>query len=284
MIDFNLARSIGKNIRLVVCDLDGTLLNERFDISCENLKAIRRAQEKGIFVTICTGRIYRMTEYYVKLMDLRGPLVNANGACIVDSSLEKTIWERTLDYYQVKDLLEFCRDIGMDYGVLGREGGAYSLNSTRVNRILGYNDIARSHGEREIPVSVLDSDHECVKNMKIYKILIQQVREGQLDQIRSFIDEHTDLGYTSSEPGLLDVSARGISKGDGVRKLAALMDIPLEQTCAFGDYENDKSMFSVAGLSIAMENSSQSVKSSAMIVTRSNREDGVAYGLNKYIL
>lgn len=284
MISRKHARAIGSRVKLVVCDMDGTLLNERHDISAEDLAAIRRAKEKGVFVTLCSGRIFSMLEHYVNLTGIRGPLIAANGAHIVDTVSGETLWEKPMDQEEAIRLLDFCRDMGMDYSVLAREACAFSSNSIRVQRFLRYNQIACSKGEREIPMRIFDSSHACVRHMKIDKILIQQLRAGHFEQAQQFIRSHTDFRYTSSEPGLLDVSASGVTKGEGVRRLAHTLGIPLEQICAFGNYENDISMFSVVGLPVAMENSSPGAMASALAVTRSNEESGVAWGLYEYIL
>lgn len=278
------ARDIGSRVKLVVCDLDGTLLNERHEISAEDLAAIRQVNEKGVFVTVCSGRIVPMLEHYVKLIGIRGPLVAANGGHIIDAVSGETLWEKPLDHEEVIRLLDFCRDAGMDYGVLTREGCVFSSNSVRVERFLRYNQIVRENGGREIPIQVFDYDHSCIRQMKIDKILVQQLRAGHFEQARRFISMRTNFWQTSSEPGLVEVSSPGITKGEGVRRLARIMNIPLEQTCAFGNYENDISMFSVVGLSIAMENSSPGAKASAMAMTRSNEASGVAWGLRDYIL
>lgn len=66
--------------------------------------------------------------------------------------------------------------------------------------------------------------------------------------------------------------------------MAQMMKIPLEQTCAFGNYDNDISMFSVVGLAIAMANSSPGAKARAAVITKSNQESGVGWGLRHYIL
>jgi Cof subfamily protein (haloacid dehalogenase superfamily) len=278
------AREIGRRIKLVVCDLDGTLLNARHQISAGDLAAIRLANEKGIFVTVCSGRIVSMLEYYAKSVEIRGPLIAANGGHIIDTVSWKTLWEKPMDPEGVLGLLDFCRNIGMDYGVLSRQGCFFSPNSVRIQRFYRYNQIASGKGEREIPIGVIGNSHAFVREMKIDKVLIQQLKMDQLEQAQQFISRHTDFWYTSSEPGLLDVSAPGITKGEGVRRLAQIMNIPLEQTCAFGNYENDISMFSVVGLPIAMGNSSTGAKASALVVTRSNEAGGVGWGLRTYLL
>ncbi len=278
------ARVIGSRVKLVVCDLDGTLLNGKHEISLNDQAAIREADKKGVFVTLCTGRIFPMLEHYVNLTGIRGPLIAANGAHIVNTVTGKTLWEKPVDNEDAIHLLDFCRDAGMDYSVLAREGCIFSSNSIRVKRFQIYNQIARSKGEKEIPMRVFGSSHNCIEHMKIDKILVQELVQGQFEEAQQFIRENTDLWYTSSEPGLLDVSAPGVTKGEGVRRLADILGIPLAQTCAFGNYDNDISMFSVVGLPIAMSNSSQGAMECALVVTQSNEESGVAVGLLEYIL
>lgn len=284
MVISNEGRKIGKEIKLVVCDLDGTLLNERHEISNDDLAAIEQARKQGIFVTVCSGRIVSMLEHYIKTIGICGPLIAANGGHIIDTVSRKTLWEKTLKGEEVIPLLDYCRRAGMDYGVLAREGCFFSDNSIRVQRLYRYNQIARAKGEREIPIGFFSNDHNCVRDLKIDKILIQQLQPGQFEQARQYVTTHTEFGYTSSEHGLLEVSAPGISKGKGVRRLAQMMKIPLEQTCAFGNYDNDISMFSVVGLAIAMANSSPGAKARAAVITKSNQESGVGWGLRHYIL
>lgn len=284
MTNRTIVREIGKHVKLVVCDLDGTLLNKHHEISEEDLAAIDQASKKGIFVTVCSGRIVPMLEHYIKLSGIRGPLIAANGGHIIDTVSQKTLWEKPIEGEEVIPLLDFCRSADMDYGVLTRDGCFFSPNSIRVQRLYRYNQIASEQGERIIPIDFFGNNHNCVRGMKIDKILVQELQAGQFEQARQFITTHTKLWYTSSESGLLDISAPDVTKGEGVRRLAQMMNIPLKQTCAFGNYENDISMFSVVGLAIAMENSSPAAKASAMTVTKSNMESGVGWGIRNYIL
>ena len=284
LVNESKGREFRKKIKLVVCDLDGTLLNERHEISEENIEAIEQARRQGVYITVCSGRIVSMLEHYIKPIGIRGPLIAANGGHIIDTVSHETLWEKTLKGEEVIPILDYCRYAGLDYGVLAREACFFSDNSIRVQRFYRYNQLAREKGEREIPIEFFEKDHDCVRKMKIDKVLIQQLRPGQFEQAKRFITTHTKLGYTSSEHGLLEVSAPGISKGEGVRRLAQMMKIPLEQTCAFGNYENDISMFSVVGLAIAMANSSPGAKAKATVMTKSNNESGVGWGLRNYIL
>ena len=92
------------------------------------------------------------------------------------------------------------------------------------------------------------------------------------------------LSYTSSEPGLLDVSAPGVDKGEGVRHLARLLGLEKQKIAVFGDFLNDIPLFDQAGLPIAMGNGDEITKAHALAITASNDEDGVARAIRRYIL
>ncbi|MDR1597290.1 MAG: HAD hydrolase family protein, partial [Treponema sp.] len=78
-------RKAGQEIRLIVCDLDGTLLNSKKSISPANINAAKMARERDIFVTICSGRIHTMLEAYSRTLSVEGPLIAVNGAVVIDT-------------------------------------------------------------------------------------------------------------------------------------------------------------------------------------------------------
>lgn len=275
---------LGRRIRLIVCDLDGTLLDSRKRISGASLAAIGKAREKGVFVTICSGRVHQMLYAYSRELGIRGPLAAANGAVILDTRGGEMLYRKIIDPAVALPLLRFCEQNGMDYAALAAKGCYFSRGSARIRRFEQYNLIAAADGVPPAPLSFFDGDHGPALSDEIYKILIYELREERARAARDFIKSCGGLGWTSSEKGLLDVSAAGVSKGDAVRRLAAMLDIPLRQVCVFGDYCNDISMMEAAGLPIAMGNAHQTVKNAALAVTAGNDEDGVARGIEEYIL
>lgn len=275
---------LGQRIRLIVCDLDGTLLDSCKQISRASLAAIEKAREKGVFVTICSGRVHQMLYAYSRELDIRGPLVAANGAVVLDTRNGEMLYRKIIDPAAALPLLEFCEQNKMDYAALAESGNYFSSDSARIWRFEQYNRIAEAAGFPPARLYSFDGGHGQVLSDEIYKILIYELREERENAARGFIGGCGGLGLTSSEKGLLDVSAAGVSKGDAVRRLAAALDIPLQQVCVFGDYFNDISMMRAAGLSIAMGNAHQEVKEAALAVTTSNDEDGVARAIEEYIL
>lgn len=293
-------REAGRNIRLIICDLDGTLLNSRKLISPENLAAVREAQSRGIFVTICSGRVHPMLEAYSRTLNIQGPLIAANGGVIFDTRNGKILYRNLADGEKIYHLLRFCLEHGMDHIVVTSRACWYSENSRRIRRFEQYNDIARADKLRPIPLrrfgaakddaakddaAATDGDdyREALKD-DIYKVLISGLSSKEQIMIEAYIRSAGGLSNTSSEPDLLDVSAEGVNKGDGVRILAEHLGLVKEQICVFGDYWNDIPMLEAAGLPIAMDNGDSRVKASALAITGSNDEDGVASAIRKYIL
>lgn len=274
----------GRAIKLIVCDMDGTLLDSRKQISRVSLTAMEKAREKGIFTTICSGRVHSMLAAYSRQLKIEGPLIAANGAVIFDTLNDKILFQKTIEPKAARDLLMFCGQNGMDYSLLASKNCFFSRNSVRIRRFEQYNNIARTDGLPEIPLRFFSDDYSEALSDDIYKILVYELHEGQKKQTEDYLHKHRELAWTSSEEGLVDVSANGVSKGEGVRKLARMLGLSASEICVFGDYFNDISMMEQAGLPIAMGNAHKSVKKAALAVTASNDEDGVALGIEKYIL
>lgn len=265
-------------MQLAVCDMDGTLLNSQKEFSAKTVETMQRATRSGLYVTLCSGRVYAMLESYWRGAGIAGPIIAANGAHIVDTTTGKTLWEAVIDPQEAVLLLDFCRGAGMDYSALCEDGCYFSPISVRRERFEQYNQIAVAAGCQPIPLFTLKDpeDHRWFLQKKTHKILIYELRPGELEAGRRFIDGRAAMDYTSSEPGLLDISARGVSKGEGLLRLARLMGIPRENTCAFGDFENDIPMFEAAGYAVAMGNGSAAAKAAAHRITGTNDQDGVA--------
>lgn len=276
--------ALGRTIKLIVCDMDGTLLDSRKQISRVSLATLEKAREKGIFTTICSGRVHTMLSFYSNQLEIEGPLIAANGAAIYDNRNDKILFQKTIEPEAAQALLMFCGQNGMDYSLLTATSCFFSRNSIRIRRFEQYNSLARADGLPEIPLRFFSADYNEALSNDIYKILVYELQEGQKKQTEAYLEQHPELTWTSSEEGLLDISAKGVNKGEGVRKLARILGISAGEVCVFGDYCNDIPMMEQAGLPIAMGNAHESVKKAALAVTASNDEDGVARGIEKYIL
>jgi Cof subfamily protein (haloacid dehalogenase superfamily) len=282
MVDEEALRKAGRAVRLIVCDLDGTLLNNRKAISQENLAALREAQAKGIRVSLCSGRVPAMLEAYTRRLGIQGPVITANGAVIFDTRTGEIPYGKYAEPEQVYPLLRFCIAEGLDTVVVSSHGCAYTPGSKRIARFEQYNEIAL---QDNLPgLSLRPLDPAAALEGSIYKVLISGLSGETQERVAKRILSLGSLSVTSSEAGLLDIGAWGISKGAGLRLLADILGIKQQEICVMGDYLNDIPMLQGAGLAIAMGNAADPVKAQAMAVTASNEEDGVAQGIGRFIL
>ena len=280
----DLLLAIGKKIKLIVCDLDGTLLNSKKTIPPANMAAIRAARERGICVTICTGRIPEMSDTFAQLLEINGLYIAVNGAFIVDSRDMSKPYQNYINSEEVRQFLLFCAERGFDHIAATSECCYYSKGSYRIRRLEAYNELAKENNFKQIPLYTFDSDYSEILDMQVYKLMIYNLSEQELDDAKSFLDSLSSMGYTFSEPNLLDIFAKGLNKGTGIQNLARMMDIKKEEVCAFADYDNDIPMFDAAGLSVAMVNGVDALKNQAMLITGTNDQNGVAMAIERYIL
>lgn len=270
-------------VSLIVCDMDGTLFSNNKTVSDVNKAAISMARSHGVRFSICTGRIQPMTEFYLKDLELDTPVITANGAVIWDPVKKSMLWSLPMDNSEALAILKFCREHQLDYCALTMSESYFSPDNIRRQRFEQYNQIATAHGFVPMQLREFDASFDCVKDKLIYKILIYSTDKEEQILSRNFLNALSLTGYTSSEPGLLDVAHEKVNKGYGLSKLAELLNIPSESVCAMGDFENDIPMLEYCGYPVAMENGCDVIKEKADFVTKTNDEHGVAWAINHYL-
>lgn len=274
----------GHKVKLIVSDVDGTLLTSDRRLSNENIAAIKKAKEQDIKFTISTGRVVSMLDYYIKTLEITTPVIAYNGAVAWDPVTKETIYDIPMDKDELYELLDLCKFYKLDYGVMTMGINYFSPNSLRIERYQGYNEFAKSKGMSIMEVGIFDENHSCIDGVKVYKLLVTEKDSKKINVMVDHLQSMKKVAYTFSEPTLLDISERSADKGLGVKKLAEYYGLKAEEVCALGDYDNDISMLSYAGFSVAMGNAQPNVKEHAFYVTASNDENGLAQVIEKYIL
>ena len=277
-------RKLGQNIKMVVSDLDQTLLNSDATFSPENLDAIRAAEAKGIFFTICSGRIFPMLEVYVRALDIQGPVITTNGAAIVDGKTGKLLSKHTIPHEIAVKILDYARERDYDYSALTSQISYFSGNSQRIKRFERYNEIAESDGLKAMRLEYFNGRSYTNIENDILKMLLYQIPAEEFSSVTAFLDSIPEIHFTSSDEGLLDIMAAGTNKGTAVAEVRKFMGLTKEQVCVFGDYINDLAMFEEAGLTVAVANAHEELKSKALYVTDTNDRAGVARALEALIL
>ncbi len=277
-------RKLGQKVRMIVSDLDQTLLNSDATLSPENLAAIRAAEAKGIFVTVCSGRIFSMMEAYARTLDIQGPVITTNGAAIVDGKTGKLLSSHPIPKDAAVKILDYARERDYDHSALTARVSYFSCNSLRIKRFERYNEIAGAGGFEEMRLEYFDGRSYTGINSDVLKMLIYQIPEEDFASLAAFLDSIPEISYTSSDEGLLDIMAAGTNKGAAVAEVRRSLGLEKDQVCVFGDYINDLAMFDEARLTVAMGNAHDELKSKALFVTDTNDRAGVARALEALIL
>lgn len=240
--------------KLVALDMDGTLLNDEKRISRENAEAIAKAAASGITVMMSTGRGIQNIRAYTDELGLTSPIVAVNGAEVWRSPDELHA-RYPLAPDTVRRLIRAGRDKDVWYW-------AYTTNGLMTRS---------SWAEPEWD--------ECVW----LKVGYASENPAKLRELRQWLALDGEIEVTSSNETNLELSPTGITKASGLEQVCRLLGIGLEQTVAVGDGGNDLSMIRAAGLGVAMGNAQEEVKRTALRVTGTNEEHGVAQ-LLQYVM
>lgn len=267
-----------ESIRAIATDLDGTLLTTSHTISPRTERALKQAMQHGIDVIIATGKTAASRELPVTQLGLTTPGVYSQGLVLIDA--DGTIrYQRDMDPAAVQTAIAYTED---DCGcniVVVLEAGTRILT----NRMSTLTDFMTAHHEQA--PTVVESLREAVNGTPVTKIIIERAPdeiEGIRAELAAKLNGAAEL--VRSMPQLLEILPQGASKGDGLRRLLADLNIDPAHVLALGDGENDIEMLQMVGIGVAMGNATAHVKAAADHVTASNDEDGVGLAVEKFVL
>lgn len=278
-------------IKLIVTDLDGTLLNNQKMLSQMTIDTLVEAQKQGIRVVLATGRNYQSLEpIYLKLqMDQfkSGVIIGVNGeeSYYFDENRYEKIasltGENATSILKTLSLMLFNVQIMNDQQI---KNFSYKWLRTAKKMIfnLKHRDMKMSfegYTKHWIEINRCEViTHEVNKvgiaQLNVYMTLMLPI-------IRRLYKNQYEVLKVSR--GWAEIMPKGISKGSGVERVMAHYHILPEEVLVFGDGENDLSMFEVTNHSYAPSNALRSVKKKANYQCLSNEEDGVAKVVAKYL-
>lgn len=263
------------DIRLVLADLDGTLLDEQKQLDSEIIDVAQQLKAKGIALSFASGRNMHIMQDYIDRLQVELPYITNNGAnmfvkkecvyecCIVPEELKDTlsvIVERQIPFIAYSNFVVYPI-------------GSHPALTTFLQRLIGKSEID----------SCEDLDTIC--GQSIFKVVLVHEDEVLMKAVMDHINQHCrETHCVRSEGDVYTVTHASASKGSAVKRLLELTGIAPEQTIVFGDNYNDTSMFAVVKHSVAMENAIEDIKKEATYVTKSNEEHGVSWFLKTYVL
>jgi len=258
--------------QLLIADIDGTLVSGSPEISTELFDAVRGTVERGLRITLASGRNSAEVRWFLDRLELREPYIALGGAyvgspdgtAIQYQALPPGCAQRILDVARRQSLsvlIEFPDEVLF-------EGETIHLRLMDQISASGVREIPRGSFKSEVPPG---------------KMVVIGDEPGLLAVESRLAEWDTNLEYARSLPDFLDITRTAVNKGQALQVLAHSEGIPPEKIVAVGDGWNDRSMFEAAGFSIAMGNSSQRLKEHADLVAPPADEKGFLWVL-EYVL
>jgi len=267
--------------RLIAFDMDGTLLNSHKQIDPETLAAIKRADEEGKIIALSTGRCMPELKDYVDAIPGLKYIIGDSGAYIMEVPTRKVIFKKSIAPEIIQNI--FNQTQGMDILFQIHSDDAIVEKDKQAQMEHYQIGVYRKLFD-EIMLKVDDIREYYRKNHPpVYKFNLfnpDTVQRTKLE--RMFAKLPIQMCY--SEKTSLECSPVGVSKGSGLVKLCEYLNIPIRQTIAVGDADNDLDILRTAGLSVAMGNGNDNVKKIAKVVVSDNDNGGCREAIEKFLL
>lgn len=267
------------NIKLIISDMDGTLLNEKHELSQYTIDILKNVQDKGIGIVLASGRSLKDLDLFGKQLDLyKHPLsgyITLNGLETYNSNKLNITRHSCLGY---KDVLKMNK-ISLDYHVpllLCFENGNYLLNGDSIDQDF-----------------IVDISDFIVTNINEIKLLRKSLLKIVLCASADIIDKmlntldktmYEEYEISRVEKEWVEINPKGIHKGAGVLDYLNYHHVTLDQVIIFGNGENDIDMLKLSSNSVAVENALDRVKRYAAYICQCNIKDGVAHFIEEKVL
>lgn len=270
-------------VRLIVSDIDGTLLPSGGRISPATRDAVRACRERGVEFVVASGRWYpsarEISAGQLGIED--GYMIICNGGAVVRSGGE-VLMEDGLDAAQARYVYDLFQGAGVTMTSYVR-GGIYRM---RISQLHAFRLPERGGYFGGADYAVVDDDGEAFARHGLnhpYKMEAYSDDYALLDRLRAQLLA-AGLSVNSAFPFNLEVMAPNTGKGRATRWLAEYLGVAREEIMAFGDYTNDLPMLESAGIPVAVGNAKEEVRRAARIIAPDCAADGVAKTLQKYVL
>ena len=262
-------------VRLVVSDVDGTLVTSDKQLTEAGIRAVQSLHARGIGFTAVSSRPPFGLRMLVAPLALDLPLGAFNGGAMVKPSLE-VIEQRLVPESAARHSVDLLTEFGVDVWVYTAElwlaRNAAGDYVPRERRTLQAEPTVVADFKPYLPgaAKIVGSSRDFAK-LAACETKMRAALGAQASAVRS-------------QAYYLDVTAPNVDKGTFVEALSQRLGVPGAAVAVLGDMENDLAMFRKAGLSIAMGNANEEVKRQATHVTKSNAEDGFAAAIERYVL
>jgi Cof subfamily protein (haloacid dehalogenase superfamily) len=277
--------------RLIAIDLDGTLFSKHQEVSPANREAVAQAQAAGVVVVPCTGRSWRESFRYLKVVPNLDRGIFNTGAVVAEMQTGRSVDLAAMEPRLVLELVQFLHDlpeavlvfqdrsrVGRDYLICGGELTKESKQWFEFNKI---------ETQRINQPTLHDLQHSLRVSVVAFGEHGFDIERRVGERFGDQVSLHCFAGIADADESksrfMVEVFGAEVNKWRGLKWFASQQGIADEHVAAIGDEVNDIAMLRHAGLGIAMDNAHPAAKEAADRTTLSNAEDGVAHAIEQML-
>lgn len=268
--------------KLVFFDIDGTLTTDSNQIPATTIQAIQQLKEKGMHLVLATGRPPLLIDEISEKLDIHnyiamnGQYIVFEGEVIYANPIAIDLVDQVVDFANArKDGIILCAERELIVNsIVSISSDSLSL---RVLKRLAYLIPERTQMwvmNQVMKKGLKKSDYQ---NEEIYMMNLNVTQQEEIEYAKRFEGLH----FTRANTNSMDIINKGVSKASGVERMLSILNIPAEQTVAFGDGLNDLEMLKFVGTGVAMGNGFAELKAAADYVTATVGDDGIQKALLK---
>ena len=267
-------------ITCIALDLDKTTLDSNGALSSANRQAIEYAIQKGVHVVVASGRaLDSLPEEVCRIPGIHYA-ITSNGAAVYELHTRKCLKQYKLTADSVRAILKLTEHMEVDYETF-IDGKPYALKDYVEDPVrfgAAVKAIPYIQNTREPVPDILSFIEDHIECLDCIDVVVKG--EDRKMQLWAMLQEQVqDIYITSSVPQLLEISYKDCGKHTGAKFLLDHLGLEREGLAAFGDADNDVDLLRFAGCGIAVANATSGCRLAADYVTKSNDQDGVAYGI-----
>jgi Cof subfamily protein (haloacid dehalogenase superfamily) len=252
---------------LLVCDLDGTLVDKTAGIDPALVEGFHRARERGLRIALATGRMPPGAERFRDQLGVTEPCIFYNGALIRDHEAGRDLFSLTLPRGLLRDIYDIFSNAPV-HPLFYRDDRLYCLEYTFP--VQEYAD------EQHLRAEAITDPEDFLRQGAFVKSLFIG-HPATLPLVRAELEAAVkpDARLVMTRTDYLELIPAAASKGVALRRLCEHLDVPLGRTIAVGDQENDLEMIEAAGLGVAMSEAPERVRAAAGRVAPAARDGGL---------
>ena len=288
--------------KLVVVDLDGTMLNSYGEITENTKNTIKKSIDKGTDVVIASGRPIDSIKTIASEIGSKKYFIAGNGALVYDIQKDKIIYENCMNKNKVLEIIKICEENSIAYNVYTEK--TVLTTNLKFNVLYYYKENIKKSEEKKTNISIVENMYDYVKKLKNEEILKITICDENSSIFNSIIKKIEDIeeieilkvSHMSKkiitqgteeipiEYFYTEISAKNVDKWDAIEFLIKKLNLKNDEVMAIGDNMNDKKMIENSHCGVAMKGSTPEVTNVANYITDTNNNDGVAKALERYVL